>query len=430
MINLGASIAANGQRGRVIPVVLQQHVEDAATLHSTRTTLTRAAQITLRDLRRFDERIAAHLDALTIAGERAWEFCDAALEVPSSGNVFAAAVHAIHETERRRIDSLVALTEAVPESLRGLMSAFGWVESDRLQGLVASLLDSQEAPKRTIGIGACALHRVDPGLVSARRVDDIHPRVRARAFRTAGELGQRGLLSAVMTGIADDDQSCRFWAAWSAVLLGDRGRGLEFLAADATQHHGAMQRAVQLSLAAMAPADALLTLRILAQRPESLRTVIEGIGYAGEPTYVPWLISNMADDEVARAAGESFSLIAGLDFSEAHVDRPRPEDFEVGPNDDPMDPNVDMDPDEGLPWPDQQKIDKWWAANSSRFTPGQRYFMGAPVTREHCIEVLKNGYQRQRILAAHYLCLLEPGTPLFNTSAPAWRQQRLLAEMK
>jgi hypothetical protein len=35
----------------------------------------------------------------------------------------------------------------------------------------------------------------------------------------------------------------------------------------------------------------------------------------------------------------------------------------------------------------------------------------------------------QRILAAHYLCLLEPGTPLFNTSAPALRQQRLLAKM-
>ena len=67
--------------------------------------------------------------------------------------------------------------------------------------------------------------------------------------------------------------------------------------------------------------------------------------------------------------------------------------------------------------------------NGSRFQKGIRSFMGAPVTRDHCIDVLKNGYQRQRILAAHYLCLLEPGTPLFNTSAPAWRQERLLAKM-
>jgi hypothetical protein len=60
---------------------------------------------------------------------------------------------------------------------------------------------------------------------------------------------------------------------------------------------------------------------------------------------------------------------------------------------------------------------------------GWGYFMGQPVTKEHCIQVLKTGYQRQRILAAQYLCLLEPGTPLFNTAAPAWRQQRLLAAM-
>jgi uncharacterized protein (TIGR02270 family) len=107
----------------------------------------------------------------------------------------------------------------------------------------------------------------------------------------------------------------------------------------------------------------------------------------------------------------------------------RPDGFESGPNDDPDDPNVDMDPDDGLPWPDVQKVEKWWAANGSRFQKGQRYFMGAPIARDHCIDVLKNGYQRQRILAAQYLCLLEPGTPLFNTGAPAWRQQRSLAKM-
>jgi len=107
----------------------------------------------------------------------------------------------------------------------------------------------------------------------------------------------------------------------------------------------------------------------------------------------------------------------------------RPENVESGPNDDPDNPNVDMDPDESLQWPDRQKGEKWWAANAHRFQPGQRCFMGAPVTREHCGDVLTNGYRRQRILAAHYLCLLSPGTPLFNTSTPAWRLQKLLALM-
>jgi uncharacterized protein (TIGR02270 family) len=211
--------------------------------------------------------------------------------------------------------------------------------------------------------------------------------------------------------------------------MGDRARGLEFLRSATTQQEGAKRRAFQLSLAAMLPTDALSMLRILASRPQNLRAVVEGAGYAGDPTYVSWLIGKMADDGVARLAGESFSLITGLDLSQPDFERSRPADVEVGPNDDAEDSNVDMDPDEGLPWPDYRKVQAWWNANGSRFHKGQRYFMGAPVSREHCIHVLKNGYQRQRILAAHHLCLLDPGTPLFNTSAPAWRQQQLLDQM-
>jgi uncharacterized protein (TIGR02270 family) len=171
-------------------------------------------------------------------------------------------------------------------------------------------------------------------------------------------------------------------------------------------------------------------LQRFAPDPDKLRWIIQGTGIAGDPAYVPWLIGHMATDQTARLAGEAFSLLTGLDLALLDLERKPPEGFESGPNDDPNDSNVDMDPDEGLPWPDPERIQKWWDANGSQFQKGQRYFMGARVTREHCVDVLKNGYQRQRILAAHYLCLLEPGTPLFNTSAPAWRQQRLLAEMK
>ena len=163
--------------------------------------------------------------------------------------------------------------------------------------------------------------------------------------------------------------------------------------------------------------------------PAKQRWLIEGSGIAGDPQYVPWLINHMNEARTSRLAAEAFSLVTGVDLNASNLDEAAPPDFESGPNDDPNDPNVAMDPDEGLPWPDVAKIAKWWTANERRFITGTRYFMGSPVTREHCINVLKTGYQRQRTLAAHYLCLLNPGTALFNTSAPAWRQQRLLARM-
>ena len=54
----------------------------------------------------------------------------------------------------------------------------------------------------------------------------------------------------------------------------------------------------------------------------------------------------------------------------------------------------------------------------------QGYFFGRHPTSEACAHVLKNASQRQRVLAAHYNCLLEPGTPLFNTSAGMpWRMK-------
>jgi uncharacterized protein (TIGR02270 family) len=253
--------------------------------------------------------------------------------------------------------------------------------------------------------------------------------VRARAFRTAGELGKCEFAPALARSITDDDPNGGFWAAWSAVLLGNRSTALEFLKAIAL-NAPVSARAFSLVLQALPVEDAHGFLKPIAQDNKWIRSLIEGTGLCGDATYVPWLITHMADEKQARLAGESFSMITGVDLAWLDLERKPPEGLAVGPNDDSEDPNVEMDEDDGLPWPDPERVQRWWDANKSRFTPGQRYFVGAPVTREHCIEVLKNGYQRQRILAAHYLCLLEPGTPLFNTSAPAWRQQRLLADMK
>ena len=170
-------------------------------------------------------------------------------------------------------------------------------------------------------------------------------------------------------------------------------------------------------------------LDVISRRAEPGRILVRGSGGLGDPFYIPWLVKQMSDPKLARLAGESFSMITGLDLAYLDLDRKPPEDFESGPNDDPNDPNVDMDEDEGLPWPDQEEVAAWWKVNSHRFPPGQRFFMGKPPSMEHCLHVLKEGYQRQRMAAAIWRCILQPGTPLFPTDAPAWRQKRWLAQM-
>ena len=412
---------------RVVPIVVAQHAEMAAHLQGVRNILVKGPHVKLEYLLRIDKRIAAHLDGLTIAGENGASMCIQALDDPDPGVMFAVGVAAIERQDHSALARLYALAAAAPEVRSGLIAAFGWVTAGALQGIVARALSSDDSLARLTAIAACGLHRVDPGL--ERRMADPDPVVRARVFRTIGEVGDVKAVAACEAALRDDDPQIQFWAARSAVLLGNRDVDLTVVARSGRTPGPNRPRAFALSLQAMHTADAHRVLQELTGDPEEHRWLIQGTGVVGDPIYVPWLIGHMEKEETARLAGEAFSLITGLDLALLDLERKPPQDFESGPNDDPGDSNVDMDPDEGLPWPDTTRIAAWWAANGARFQQGVRYFMGQPVTREHCIHVLKTGFQRQRILAAQYLCLLDPGTPLFNTSAPAWRQQRLLAAM-
>jgi uncharacterized protein (TIGR02270 family) len=409
-----------------IPAVVRQHAEDAAILRHTRSVLVRAPHVKLHHLARLDERIAAHLDGLAVAGDYGASQCDAALETSGTGEVFAAAVGAILRKDRGRLDKLFALAGAEARARRGLTSAFGWVSASELQGTVAELLASEEPIRREIGIAACAMHRVDPGAVLTKAIDDPDELLRARAVRAAGQAGRRDLVHACIARLKDEDGNVRFWAAASALLLGDRDGAVAALGAFAAQPGPWQAEALALWLRTVDLPSGHQALQSVAKDPANQRLLIWGAGIAGQAQYVPWLIGLMADDKTARLAGESLSMITGLDLASLDLERKPPEDFESGPTDEPEDPSVDMDPDESLSWPDQAKIHAWWKANEQRFQEGVRYFMGEPLSAGHCRQVLREGFQRQRRAAALYLCLLSPGSPPFPIAAPSWRQKRWL----
>jgi uncharacterized protein (TIGR02270 family) len=412
----------------IVAKVVEQHADEACALYRARMALCVAPHGSLACLRRFDDRLDAHLSGLAIAGEHGSRLCEAALEVPSTGAIFTAAIGAVREKQHDRFTRLLAVANAIPSLRPALASALGWAERDTLQGVVVRLLGGPPF-ERMLGIAACGLHRVDPGAVHRHYLQDPDAQVRARALKVAGEVGCLDLASACESAIGDGDPGCRAWSAWSSVMLGKRGRALDALTGIGLQSDPARARAFALSLQALGTPAGHRVLERLAAQPNDRRWLVQGSGVVGDPAYVSWLITQMAQPETARVAGEAFSLITGADLEALEFECSPPDGFTITPNDDPEDSNVDMDVDDGLPWPDPTRIQIWWEANGSRFQNGHRYFVGAPVTREHCIEVLKTGYQRQRILAANYLCLLDPGTPLFNTSAPAWRQQKLLAQM-
>lgn len=402
----------------ILPI-LHQHIEDAACLRTTRSCLVRAPHVKLKHLARLDDRIAAHLDGIAVAGRVGTQMSMQALDRIGKGELFTAAAGCIETRADKTLLQLIALSEAVPAARSGLHSAFGWVSASRLQETVGALLASDDPAAQLAGLAACAQHRADPKRSLDTLIASENAAVRARALQCAGEIGRIDLLAACIARLDDEDATCRLRAAHSALLLGDRHASLDVLREVAPIDAASV----------LPPADARTLLEILAARSNSKRSLIRARAHAGDPRYIPWLIDLMPDDKLARIAGESFSFITGADLAWLDLERKPPERLPAGPTDDPADPDIAMDEDDGAPWPDAGKIARWWQANAFRFESGRRYLCGAPPSKAHCIGILKDGYQRQRMAAARYLCVLEPGLALFNCAAPAWRQQRKLAAL-
>ncbi|MEW8027127.1 MAG: TIGR02270 family protein [Candidatus Thiodiazotropha sp.] len=409
----------------IIESILSQHAEESSFLWLLRDSAVREPHYNLTDLKDLEERIDAHLDGLRVAGNAAWPFCDAGLQQKDPGEVFTAAYTALDNSEQDWLEQTLEVVDSAPECVRGLVSALGWLPKEKLQGYVVNWLKSDVHLLRQIGLSACAIQRVDCGGYLKLGLEDTDSGVRARALRSVGELCRKDMLTSVVEQLNTEDLSCCFWAAWSATLLGD-AKGLAVLQAFFETEGDFQHLAIELGLRAMDKTSAVNWVREHTNRPGFERSIIEATGFVGDPVTIPWLISLMQKPEYSRLAGESFTMITGVDLAYEDLDGDQPEGFEAGPTENPEDEDVAMDPDEELPWPDHQRISLWWGANQGRFTAGERYLCGSPITREQCLNVLKNGYQRQRRAAAIELALLNPDEPLFNCSARAKYQIQLL----
>ena len=408
-------------------LVVEKYLETSSFLWLLRDRAVTAPHYTLEFLSRLDNRVEAHIDGLRVAGDAGWGLLVEQLQFEEAGEVFAAAVLAFESHDGARIERVLEVAERVPDTVPGFVSALGWVEKPRLQGTVKAFLGASSPFLRRLGIAACAVHRVDPQGALGQALADPDPALRARALKAAGELGCADLLEVVRQHLNDDDAACRSWAAWSAVLLGDRRQAPRTLLAIASDPASPWrERALRLIPRLLASNSAQAWFRPMADDPALLRPLIAAIGTHGDPRYVPWLIRQMGTAPVARFAGEAFSMITGVDLAYADLEGEWPEGFTAGPTEDPEDEDVEMDPDEDLPWPAPALVESWWGENAVRFPAGRRFLCGQPVSEAHCREVLRTGYQRQRIAAALELALMRPDRPLFEWRAPAFRQQAAL----
>ncbi len=160
----------------------------------------------------------------------------------------------------------------------------------------------------------------------------------------------------------------------------------------------------------------------------SQRIRIYSIGVSGLIEYLPELISLTQNQELAKAAGESISMITGIDieeggFSLAHESHNNVDDF------DEIQDSWKTAYEDDLPLPNPDALSVWWKKEQVNFKASARYLAGLPIQREHLKQVLLTGNQIQRDIAAYHLANIEKNQIVVQVSACYREQHRQLSDI-
>lgn len=357
-----------------------------------------------------DERIDAHVDGLRIAGKQGLSVAVKAISEDEPGTAFAPFALAI---ELEQEDVIGALLE-LPAVSCALISALAFAPKERSWKLIEKLSATGGSPfvRRLALAGAVALRR-DPGVSLSYAIGDRDLGLRVRALRAAGELGRHDLLPSLVEAMSAEPIEARYWASWSAALLGHEPA---FAALFRLSEEPGVVSANALSLAVRRldlrrAREALVAM----MGTEKLgRAAVIAAGALGDPQLVTPLLEAMESPALARVAGYSLTSITGIEVRGGLESR-APEDYTAGPTDDPADMRVTMDPDEPLRWPSRAALSVAWAAREGDLRRGERYLLGLPMNEANLERAFSSGDQRLRRSVALELCLRKPGRPLLET---------------
>ena len=403
---------------------LQEFLDEAQFLWLQRCHAVDAPHYSVVQFADLDEQLCAQLDGLLGQPAPAWELCVQALAAGGAETFFVASVLALEQPAHWA--ALLERAAREPEVFPGVASALGWVGASRLGGVVKDLVSSRSGWAQALGIAACGMHRQDPGPALEAWLQLPSGTARARALRTAGELGRTDLLPQLRAALGDALPEARYWAAWSCALLGDRDAACRTLRDFALKPGRRQRAALQSFVFASDWRQGHELLAELEGLPDALRLRIMGAGYTGNLYYVPWLLELMEDAPTARIAAQAFVLLTGVDYNAEQLETMPPEGHEDGPSDDPDDEDVGLPEDVALPWLDVDRVKAWWSEHRADFDADRRHLLGAHPDDRHCRHVLRTGFQRHRTIASWWCSACAPGTLLFPTAAPAWRQQQLM----
>lgn len=403
---------------RIFRHIIEEHVNEAAFLWTLRDRAVTQAHQTPASLRKLETRLIKHLKGcLAVSPDIAWEYALEMAEFVDGGETFVLTTLAFTHGDRQKIKAVLDMADRSEPALRSIVSALAWLPDRLVFPWLRPWMQSTDALYSYLSVAVCSLRRINPKdhLQALLRKPDTDPRLLGRLLRLAGELKRHDLRQIVTHFISHDDADARFWACWSALMLGE-SKAIPFIL-DYTKTPGPLQlAAIACAIRRMESSEAWNCINSLVQAQEDMHPAILALAALGDTHGISWLLARMNEREYAQAAGEAFSLVTGIEITDELAIPP--EAARTDHDDSDEDGIPTLDDYISLPVPDANKVAERWHKMRQHFRADQRYFLGQVVTEDHVKPVLLSGRQSQRQWAAHELAMLQPNTPLPNIKAP------------
>ncbi|WP_354684934.1 HEAT repeat domain-containing protein [Cupriavidus necator] len=424
----------------VIAPLVARHASDAAFYWLRLDQSAGSFQFTPPHFRRFNDRLDAHLEGLSVAGAEGIRPALAALERwQKSGEAFVCTWLAGQYPDGDLQETLESYLERLPDSLlRGAISALAWLPPEIAQPALHRWSRPQaSAPLQVAALRTVAL--LDAGCAGAlacplaEYAASTIPYVRAAACRALGRQAPDHAVPRLHDALADEDMAVRAEAAIALAGMPRPGAAGAVL-----WHCVAAQAAIQGNATGWYRMQATRRLdrwtRYLAwlaplghpDLPALFDHLPPRVGltfalYHGDAAHLDRVIAALADEETARYAGWIWQALTGVDLEAAGLTLPEPD---APPTRGPLS-DAQSDADNGLPLPDAAAV----ATHAVAIRPGTRSLLGRELTVTDAIELLRVAPQAIRSVAAQFLRMTWPGvSPHIRASARV--QQLQLAALQ
>lgn len=337
--------------------------------------------------------------------------------------VFTAAFVALDSNESSKIDLVnKTFSEAEGDVLNGICYAFKHTMNPEVENILRKSLNTYNGRNLAAIIDSLSFRRVSIDVDKIQAfLNNKDPKIVTATLRALGRLRIRQLLEDAERLSDNEIIEVRKEAVKTGLLLGSR-KALDVCRRMAVSCiEGADQFIEYLGLMGMTD-DVNIFMDAL-KNPILVRNAVKALGLFGNISTIELLIQCASEPKLSRLAGESFSIITGVNLEKEKLISEKLQEPKTSSSPEEDEEEFETDPDEDLPLPDHEKLNAWWRVNSAKFNKRVRYRNGQPYSNEVLIDIMKNDILPYRHYAAFELALINPAYSYLETQAFSIRQR-------